>query len=320
MKSKKLSRVILTVFVLGWMTLIFMFSAQNGANSADTSNGFIKLLVSVIYPNFESLTASAQSAIIKSMALPVRKAAHFSVFFILGALLFYWYKSFHAIKTVLSAFLAFISGSVYAATDEIHQYYVPGRACTFTDFCIDSMGVLLAVILFAVIYSLSNRRKRKMRKKELIKQNLLLVEQLQETHAQIHELKEQLNSSERQIAELKAATQEKTEEKPQIEEETVKNTADRSASIELKPEVQYGSKIIGEIVVSAAQYSNKLTVGGDTANRELVNLILGKTEVAKSEILTIVSADDGFEVKKAKIDTVAATAREYFEGVMAQLN
>ena len=49
--------------------------------------------------------------------------------------------------------------------------------------------------------------------------------------------------------------------------------------------MEYGAKVIGQIVVSAAEYSNKLTIGSNSSQKELVNLILGKTEVAKSEIL-----------------------------------
>ena len=37
------------------------------------------------------------------------------------------------------------------ATDEIHQYLVPGRACMFTDVCIDSVGALLGILFVTVI-------------------------------------------------------------------------------------------------------------------------------------------------------------------------
>ena len=55
------------------------------------------------------------------------------------------------------------------------------------------------------------------------------------------------------------------------------------------------------------------------AQKELVNLILGKTEIAKAEILSAIDNDDSFEVKCAKIDQIAAVTKEYFESILAQI-
>ena len=87
----------------------------------------------------------------------------------------------------------------------------------------------------------------------------------------------------------------------------------------VKPDMEYGAKVIGQIVVSAAEYSNKLTVGGDDSKKELVNLILGKTEMAKAEILSVVETSDSFDVKCSKMDQIAAVSKEYFESVLAQI-
>ena len=81
---------------------------------------------------------------------------------------------------------------------------------------------------------------------------------------------------------------------------------------------EYASAVIGKIVVASAEYSNQLTVGGETRYIELVNLILGRAEVAKSEILAIVSLQEEFSVKKERIDIVFEKSKEYFESVMAQ--
>lgn len=83
--------------------------------------------------------------------------------------------------------------------------------------------------------------------------------------------------------------------------------------------IEYGSQTIGKIVVSAARYSNLLTAGGETKYKELLNLILGRTEVAKSEILDITVCDAETSVKKHMIDDVYEQALEYFESVMAQI-
>ena len=84
-------------------------------------------------------------------------------------------------------------------------------------------------------------------------------------------------------------------------------------------EKEIPSDVIGELVLEAASGSNKLTANGDNSNRELVNLILGKTEVAKAEILSVVSEDTDFESKKQKIEVIKAETLDYFKSILAQL-
>lgn len=160
-----------------------------------------------------------------------------------------------------------------------------------------------------------------MRKKKLIEQNLSLFEQLQKTQGELLELKRMLNKSNDEINNLKSQlTKVKTEEKPSAVTEPMRRLEEKViTNANLKPDIEYGALIIGKIVVAAAEYSNKLTIGGDESKKELVNLILGKTEVAKAEILSIVDSDDSFDVKCAKIDQILAVSKEYFESVIAQI-
>ena len=72
--------------------------------------------------------------------------------------------------------------------------------------------------------------------------------------------------------------------------------------------------------MESANGSNSLTNGGNTEHRELVNLLLGKTEVAKAEILAVVNGEGSFEDKKIKIDAVADETLDYFSSVLAQVN
>lgn len=46
---------------------------------------------------------------------------------------------------------AVIFASIYGATDELHQYFVPNRSCDFYDFLADSAGAIIA-ILFIYIF------------------------------------------------------------------------------------------------------------------------------------------------------------------------
>ncbi len=158
-----------------------------------------------------------------------------------------------------------------------------------------------------------------MRKKDLMQQNLTLFDNLQKTELQVNELKKQLKAYSDEIKNLKAELSKSQQEQPIVTEPMKRLEEKVITSANLKSDVEYGAKVIGDIVICAADYSNKLTLGGDNSHKELVNLILGKTEVAKSEILSVTEADEAYEVKCAKIDQIATVTKEYFESVLAQI-
>lgn len=160
-----------------------------------------------------------------------------------------------------------------------------------------------------------------MRKKELIEQNLSLLEQLQKTQRELSELKRSFGKSLEEIKTLKTQLDKANEPKnePEVTEPMRRLEEKVITNAIIKPDMEYAAKVIGQIVVSAAEYSNKLTVGGDDSRKELVNLILGKTEMAKAEILTVIQSNEPYEAKSHKIDAVAAVTKEYFESVLAQI-
>ena len=58
--------------------------------------------------------------------------------------------------------LSWVFCILYAASDEFHQLFVPGRAGLVTDVCIDSAGALLGILLFlAALHLASRHAKRK---------------------------------------------------------------------------------------------------------------------------------------------------------------
>jgi VanZ family protein len=71
--------------------------------------------------------------------LVLRKIAHAGEFAVLGALLL------RALRTELPALGL---GVAYAASDELHQHFVPGRVGSPIDVAIDSVGVAIGVVLW----------------------------------------------------------------------------------------------------------------------------------------------------------------------------
>lgn len=73
------------------------------------------------------------------------KIAHFVEYFILGWALRYWSRDGRA------GFLA--GGIAYAAFDEFHQRYVPGRVMNLGDFVADAAGITLGFLVTNAIYA-----------------------------------------------------------------------------------------------------------------------------------------------------------------------
>lgn len=157
-----------------------------------------------------------------------------------------------------------------------------------------------------------------MRKKELIKLNEELFNRAEKAMGETEELRQENTSLRAEIAELKAKIEElsaKKESSPAmkvLEEKLI-------SQVNLNEDTEYGAQIIGKIVVNATKYCNSITASMDSAAaKELVNLILGRTEVAKAEILKAVAAEMPIEAKKSMIDSEQAAAEDYFQSIMAQ--
>ena len=139
--------------------MIFYFSSQNGEESAQTSTGLAVFVMRLLVPGFDSLSAAEKAVHFDRLVLFVRKAAHFTEFAMLGASL---RLLFHALALRRPFLIAWAAGTLYACTDELHQMFVDGRGAMWQDVCIDSAGVLTAVLL--VTLWLRHRGKRKTKK------------------------------------------------------------------------------------------------------------------------------------------------------------
>lgn len=157
----KAYRIITAAALVLWMALIFSLSSQNAALSSGTSGGVIRLIAGIFCPGFDNLSAAEQTEIVSSMQFIARKSAHFCIYTVLGILSFLTFISYEKLKFVLR--LA-VSGAVcllYAASDEFHQLFVPGRSGEVRDVMIDFSGAMLGIAMSALIFLLIGRIKKK---------------------------------------------------------------------------------------------------------------------------------------------------------------
>lgn len=74
--------------------------------------------------------------------LVLRKAAHAAEFAVLGFLL---------LRALGRETAALAVGIAYAASDELHQHFVPGRQGSLLDVGLDAVGVAAGVVTFKVL-------------------------------------------------------------------------------------------------------------------------------------------------------------------------
>ena len=82
--------------------------------------------------------------------------------------------------------------------------------------------------------------------------------------------------------------------------------------------LEYGAGVIGKITVESAKYCDKITDKGGANVRELLGLIMGKSEVCKSDILSIAMSDASPESKHELIDAQFTEALDYFKSILEQ--
>lgn len=83
--------------------------------------------------------------------------------------------------------------------------------------------------------------------------------------------------------------------------------------------MEYGSVAIGKIVQESVKYTNIISASESENTKELLNLIMGKGEIAKTEIFSIVEGQSAPEIKRQLIDGMVAETVDYFISVAGQL-
>lgn len=147
MKNKRV--IIDWGLLIAWMLLIFLMSNQQGEVSSKQSDLVIKVF-SLIGIDLNSYLGAVATFI-------VRKAAHFTEYFILYCFSIRVLKQYIEIKRARIYCLFIVLG--YAITDEVHQYFVPGREMALRDVLIDFSGGVFGYLVNYFIYNLKNRKR-----------------------------------------------------------------------------------------------------------------------------------------------------------------
>ena len=171
----------LTLFM---MAFIFWQSALPAEVSSQESGAIVRFLAGLLHADEDLIS------------FIVRKTAHFTEYLVLGLCLFLtvrdfrWQKNCKAYNSakrfsgmpadrkpgsavppadrkpgsavppagsgISACLVPWAIGTLYAVSDEVHQYFVPGRSCELRDMLIDACGVAVGA---AALWRLSRRQR-----------------------------------------------------------------------------------------------------------------------------------------------------------------
>lgn len=152
------------LLVLLLMGLIFWFSAQPAAESQAQSGQVLRVVEALLAPFLDRLPHTDRLQVLDVLTFLIRKAGHFTEYTLLGAALWVHLRQVRRVTALKWAALwSWLAGTLYAATDEWHQLFVPGRDGRIWDVLLDSAGVLTGVLLARalVTWGSKGRNERK---------------------------------------------------------------------------------------------------------------------------------------------------------------
>ena len=147
-------KIIFIILIICWLGFIFYFSSMDTYKS----NGDSKEVVSVVVDKAidisnSSINDNKKEDIVNVLNLPIRKLAHFSLYFILSILVMSFLVSSNKFNLRNIILISIIFCFIYACSDEYHQTFINGRTGQFSDVIIDTIGASIGSIIYSIGYN-----------------------------------------------------------------------------------------------------------------------------------------------------------------------
>ena len=142
-------RVLFLIMLVIAFYTIFNFSAQNGEDSGSLSEKVTRFIVEIV-SKIKTMDISRKVYYIQKLHPIIRKLAHFSIYTVVGFSIMGFMCTFD-IRNIFKVIISFVVGVTYAISDEVHQYFIPGRGPSIIDVGIDSLGVLTGIFILVAL-------------------------------------------------------------------------------------------------------------------------------------------------------------------------
>jgi VanZ family protein len=121
-----------------------MFSNQKSVNSLKISDNLTKNTINTV-SKVTKKEVKNESKVIRDSRFIVRKTAHFTLYFILGVLIYLTLTEYGINKHLIIFCILFCF--IYAISDEIHQLLTHDRTFRKLDILIDTIGSSIGIII-----------------------------------------------------------------------------------------------------------------------------------------------------------------------------
>ena len=148
-KNLIFKRVLFLIMLVIAFYVIFNFSAQNGEESGSLSGKVTRLIVEIV-SKIKTMDISRKAYYIQKLHPIVRKFAHFSIYTVVGFSIMGFMCTFD-IRNIIKFIISLGVGVTYAISDEVHQYFIPGRGPSIIDVGIDSLGVITGIFVLVTL-------------------------------------------------------------------------------------------------------------------------------------------------------------------------
>ena len=138
------------MLLLSTFYIIFGFSSQNGEQSGRISQRITEAILEKSN-KYNNLEEAEKEIILHKVEFIIRKMAHFSIYTVLAVFVTSALATYPTLSTKLRSVYSILLCTAYASSDELHQYFVPGRSCELRDVFIDACGAVLGILIVTTV-------------------------------------------------------------------------------------------------------------------------------------------------------------------------
>ena len=143
-----------------YVARLISFTNRRGTFSISDMKKYVDNLLLDMGIHIEEEKKQEKEARIKKLDPIIRKFAHileFAIFTFFAAI----FATTFDMKSLVRFSIVFVLCGIYALSDEIHQYFVPGRVCDIKDVALDVTGVFISAATVCLFYELYRRKAAK---------------------------------------------------------------------------------------------------------------------------------------------------------------
>lgn len=154
-----IKKILIWIPAIVMAMVIFGFSKQDGEESSGLSYKAADMILTVCdKAGIVDYNDNNRDSMIEAVQFPIRKAAHMTEYAVLSVLVMLA-LIVDGIKGIRLPVIATIIAVAFAATDELHQRYVPGRYGCVRDVLIDAAGSIIGLAIAYVLYKNMHKNK-----------------------------------------------------------------------------------------------------------------------------------------------------------------